>query len=77
MPRYFFNIENASIDEDHDGTELPGPAVARAQAVMFAGDYLRNDPGLVWGGHRLCVEVRDEAGRALLRAVITAADPGA
>ena len=75
MPRYFFNIDNSISDEDDEGTDLPNPQVARHAAVLFAADYLRQDPAMIWDGHRLRVEVRDEAGNALLWVVVTATIP--
>lgn len=77
MKRYFFNIKNSETDIDHEGVELSSPDEARVAAVIFAGDYLRDDPELIWDGHRLCIEAVDENGVVLLRVDITAADPNA
>ncbi|WP_380782334.1 DUF6894 family protein [Sphingomonas sp. R86520] len=75
MPRYFFDMANSTRDIDEEGTELASADDARVQAVVFAGDYLRDQPGLVWDGGQFAVAVRDEAGRVLLNVVVTATDP--
>ncbi len=75
MPRYFFDIANHRQEVDEDGTDLPGVDDARLQAVIFAGDYLRDNPGLVCGGSRFSVTVRDERRTELLRVVVTAENP--
>jgi hypothetical protein len=75
MPRYFFDMDNHKHDVDEEGTELPSADDARIQAVVFAGDYLRDQPGLVWDGSQFAVAVRDEAGTVLLNVVVTATDP--
>lgn len=77
MPRYFFNLDDHKRDEDHEGTVLTDANEARVQAVIFAGDYLRDHPELVWDGTRFEVSVVDEAGIVLLKVVVTAEDPGA
>ena len=77
MPRYFFNLDDHKLDEDHEGTVLPDANEARIQAVVFAGDYLRDHPEIVWDGTRFKVAVVDEAGTVLLNVVVTAETPGA
>jgi hypothetical protein len=75
MPRYFFNLDNHTLDEDHEGTILSDANEARVQAVVFAGDYLRDHPELVWDGSKFKVIVVDEVGTVLLNVVVTAATP--
>jgi hypothetical protein len=77
MPRYFFNIGSHTSDEDHEGTVLADANAARIQGVVFAGDYLRDNPDLVRGGSHFNVAVVDEAGTVLLKVVVTADEPGA
>lgn len=75
MPRYFFDLDDQNHDADDDGTDLADPDEARAQAVIFAGDYLREHPGLVHDGSRFTVQVRDEHRNVLLRVVVVAEYP--
>ena len=77
MPRYFFNVENRHSETDEEGVELAGPAEARGAAVVFAGEYLRDTPGLIGDGGRLVVEVRDQDGAVLLTVTTEAEDPAA
>ena len=44
------------------GTEPPGSAQARVQAVAFAAVVLKDDPEPVWDGREAMVEVRNEDG---------------
>ena len=75
MPRYFFDIDNDARYIDEEGTELAGADDARIQAVIFAGDYLRENPGLVRDGGHLHVAVRDALGTILLTVAVTTSDP--
>ncbi len=75
MPRYFFDIDNHERYVDDEGTELANADEARMQAVIFAGDYLREHPALVRNGSQFSVAVRDEGGTVLLSVAVTASDP--
>lgn len=75
MPRYFFDIDNHERYVDDEGTDLANADEARMQAVIFAGDYLREHPALVRNGSRFSVAVRDEGGTILLNVEVTASDP--
>jgi hypothetical protein len=75
MPRYFFDIDNREHYVDEEGTELAGTDDARIQAVIFAGDYLRENPGLVRDGGRLDIAVRDHLGTILLNVAVTTSVP--
>lgn len=72
MPQYFFNLENHEHIPDEDGIELAGAEEARIQAVIFAGEYLRHNPSLIWDGRKFCVIVEDEMGDEILRIAIHA-----
>ena len=72
MPRYFFNRTDGYVDNDDVGTELPDLDTARIQAVVFAGESLKDDPSKVWAGHDFRVEVTDEAGRLVFTVVTLA-----
>ncbi len=75
MPRYFFDIDNHTHDADDEGTNLADDDEARVQAVIFAGDYLRDHPEIIWDGSRFSVAVRDENDAVLLTIAVTVEDP--
>ena len=67
MPNYYFNVRDGSDPVECDGIELPGPQVARAEAIRLAGAVIaeagvRGDPRDEWS-----VEVTDVTGTALFR----------
>lgn len=70
MPRYFFDIDNHKHVND-DGTNLTDDEEARVQAVIFAGDYLSDHPGIARDGPRFSVSVRNEQGSVLLTVMVT------
>lgn len=64
MPRYFFNVnsgQGARRPElpDRDGTVLAGPEAARAEAVVFAGEMLKELDGAFWEGTDWSMRVTD------------------
>lgn len=71
MPRYFFDIDNHKHVNDDDGTNLADDEEARVQAVIFAGDYLSDHPGIARDGARFSVSVRNEQGSVLLTVMVT------
>jgi hypothetical protein len=75
VPRYYFDLADHDDDEDDVGVELENADAARVEAVVFAGDYLRDNPGLVWDGTRFSVRVRDEDGRRLYSVEVSAKEP--
>jgi hypothetical protein len=72
MPRFHFNLADHRREPDLEGTECESVQAARIQAVIFAGAYLRDHPGLVWDGRRFSVEVTDEAGSPVFDVTIEA-----
>lgn len=62
MPIFHFNLADHKFEPDDEGTELADADVARVQAVIFAGSYLRDNPGLIWDGQRFEVQVVDDGG---------------
>jgi hypothetical protein len=58
--RYFFHTADGSRDRDETGTEFPDDATARKQAVMFAGEYIADNPDILAGRHDFRVEVTDD-----------------
>ena len=75
MPRYYFDVENHGSHHDTEGNEMADAEAARTAAVVFAGEYLRDNPDLVWDGRRFSVHVRDESGTVLLDVRVEASDP--
>jgi hypothetical protein len=57
--RYFFNLAGAVYDPDNQGVEFGTAADARAEAVKFAGELIRDHPTMVWAGEDFRVEVTD------------------
>ena len=45
MPRYFFNVHDSRDIPDEDGIVFPGPDAAREQAVIAAGEMLKDLDG--------------------------------
>jgi len=72
--RYFFHTADGSRDRDETGTELPDYDAARKQAVMFAGEYMADNPGVVADRKDFRVEVTDDR-NLLLFTVIAVAVP--
>jgi hypothetical protein len=44
MPRYYFSVVNHRSFDDVEGLELPDVTAARAEAIGFAGDFMRMEP---------------------------------
>lgn len=62
MPLFHFNIADHVREPDLDGTELADEAEAREQAIIFAGQCLRDNPELIADGHDFRIEVTDQDG---------------
>ena len=77
MPRFFFHTVDGGEHQDDEGTDLPGIAEARAAAVRYGGALLADDPGMLWDGREMRVEVADEDGRLVATIVVLAIDGGA
>ena len=73
MPIYFFDIHDGEGDRDYEGVELPDLYAARAEAIKFAGDFVRNDPSLL-DGHKLNIKLLDENRAPLYRVTISLTD---
>jgi hypothetical protein len=74
MPRYFFDLANHNNDVDDTGSELSHAAAARIEAVVFAGQYLSNNPEAVWDGSQFSVRVRNESDELLFIVDVTVRD---
>lgn len=67
MPRYFFHVHDGIDRLDTEGVELPSLSVARAEAIVFAGETIKN-AGLCGGhGDEWCLTVTDDSGVMLFR----------
>jgi hypothetical protein len=62
VPRYFFNVQDSAEMIDRAGTELAGPEEARAQAVVAAGEMLKDYGAQFWNEAEWRMWVTDEAG---------------
>jgi hypothetical protein len=62
MPRYFFHTIDGETIIDDEGTVLAGLDEARAQAIVFSGEMLKDLGGKFWGNGEWQVRVEDEAG---------------
>jgi hypothetical protein len=79
MPRYFFHLEDGHSAPDEEGAELRDIEEARAVAVRFAGDYLKDQGAGFWAGEDWRLIVTDADGLHLFAitvfATIAAAHP--
>lgn len=62
MKRYFFDLNDGGSEPDAIGTELPDDDAAQWEAIRFAGEVLRGEPGrLAHGSMRVDVHDRDRS----------------
>jgi len=62
MPRYFYHVQDGSNFVDEDGTELSGVEEARTQAVIAAGEALKDHAAKFWNSGDWFMNVVDENG---------------
>lgn len=62
MPRYFFNVHDGADILDDEGVELAGADEARAQAVVSAGEMLKDHGPKFWNHGEWRMVVLDESG---------------
>jgi hypothetical protein len=62
LPRYFFHLRDSSEFIDHEGVDLPSIDEARAQAVVAAGEALRDLDGRFWQSGEWRMWVTNENG---------------
>ena len=67
MPRYFFHVHDGNAVPDDDGVELSGAEEARAQAVLAAGEALRDTAQRFWRHPEWSMHVVDESGETVCR----------
>jgi hypothetical protein len=65
MQRFFFHVQDGSETLDDVGTELPGLAEARAEAVRTSGEMLRDLGEQFWNSAEWRMWVTDETGRSV------------
>lgn len=70
MPRYFFHVHDGRVTIDHVGTELAGPKEARQQAIVSAGEMLRDEGEKFWDSEDWTMHVKDEVGRTVCRLIL-------
>jgi len=66
MPRFYFDLRDGDdLAVDEEGLELPNIGAVQAEAAISLADMARDavhSAPLVRGGHRMAIEVRDDAG---------------
>jgi hypothetical protein len=68
--RYFFDTQNGGFHADPFGTHYPSADAARAEATMYAGEILRDNPNEAWENNELTVTVKDERGLILFTVTV-------
>ncbi len=62
MPRYFFHVRDSAEFIDDEGVELSSLNEVRSQAVVAAGEALKDLGGKFWNGEDWRMWVTDETG---------------
>jgi hypothetical protein len=65
MPRYFFHVHDGMVIIDHEGLELSDADEARTQALISAGDMIRDKGVKLWSGQTWTMQVKDAVGRTI------------
>jgi hypothetical protein len=65
MPRYFFHVRDSVDIIDNEGTDFTDPDAARAEAVVAAGEMLRDVGGRFWQRPEWRLWVTDETGHTI------------
>ena len=66
MPRFYFHVRDGREFIDDEGLELPGLDEAREQAVISAGEAIRDLGKRFWNsGEEWHMEVSDEIGETV------------
>lgn len=74
MPRYFFHTADGSRARDTEGTVLDDQSSARAEAIRFLGDCMREAPNVLGQGRDFRVEVTDGTDMLLFTIIALAID---
>jgi hypothetical protein len=67
MPRYFFHVDDGRSSPDDEGLEMRNADEARNQAVIAAGEALRDIGGKFWHHPEWLMVVTDERDRPVCR----------
>lgn len=62
MPRYFFHVQDGKDIPDEEGLDLSSPKEARNQAVIAAGEMLKDLDGEFWNSQEWTMKVTDPTG---------------
>ena len=62
MPRFYFHVRDGRDFIDDEGHELPSLDEAREQAVVAAGEAIRDLGKRFWAGEEWQMQVTDESG---------------
>lgn len=71
MPRYFFNFDH-DTGQDDDGVELSRPLDACQEAACLVGHMMKDDPEQLVRSGRWMLTVIDEEHRAVLELTVLA-----
>ena len=74
MPRFFFNQFDGDYKPDDEGLELASLDDARLEAVRYAGEVMRDKPGIAWTGQDFRVEVTDGSDLVLCTVIVVGLD---
>lgn len=72
MPRYFFHVHDGEDLTDKEGTVFPDDQAAESEAVVLAGEMLKDLDGDFWKESVWQMEVLDEDGAQVCRLQMTA-----
>ena len=72
MARYFFHFQDGESLPDEDGVELRDEYDAREQAVVAAGEALRDKGGKYWDLGEWAMHVVDDNGETVCRLRLSA-----
>jgi hypothetical protein len=72
MPRYFFNVRDGVNLIDNEGTVLSDVEEAREQAVVAAGEAIKDMGCKFWAGEVWEMNVTDESGATVCALTFTA-----
>ena len=71
MSHYYFDL--VGVDEDNIGAEFRSPGDARNAAIVYLGEYLRDDPNYATQGHWQ-VDIYDDSRSLLFNIVVSTVD---
>jgi hypothetical protein len=74
MPRYFFHVSHPSPQHDSVGSEFADISAARAAAVQFCGEVIREFNGGFWDTPFWQLRVNDHEQRLLFTLTFSADD---